>query len=114
MECSDKSALKKSTGGVYMVCSLIIGVTAIVLFIKIKKLQSFTFLKNQTLLILIYAFTLFWYSIELIGAKSILFQIYCMDQPWYIFTLGITFSFVGAISETLVFWNLAFMYWSST
>ena len=86
---------------------------ASVILKKVRELDSFTFLKKQIILILIYACTCFYNGLYLLNQFK---QLNFWSQPrnlWYKVLFGICIETLAGVALTWLFWNLAFTYWVS-
>jgi hypothetical protein len=90
-----------------------VSIGASIILSRVVRQQSFVFLRNQTILMLLYSMTTLLNGLYLCGFNDKYFNYYTPSEPWYKRVAGITIQFFDGVTLSLFYWSLAFIYWSS-
>lgn len=89
MFAANNTTLMITCGMVKFVCFFLVSAGASIILTRVIKQKSFTFLKNQTILMLIYSFTVLMDGLYLCGIDNKLFDYYLSGEPWYKRLIGL-------------------------
>ena len=86
-------------------------VTAIYQLKKLNERKSFSFLKQEIMLILVFATTVLINGLVLMRIEA--FNFWRPGEKWYKVMFGIIVEYAAGLSLSWVFWSLTYTYWVS-
>jgi hypothetical protein len=109
----DNPALEIVCGLDKLLCFTLVSIGASIILFRVVRQQSFVFLRNQTILMLLYSITTLMNGLFLCGFNDKYFNFYIPGEPWYKRVIGIMIQQLLGVTLALFYWNLSFIYWSS-
>ena len=99
------------SGSIYLTCAAVMILTGVISLLQVRRRQSFSFLKIQITLIIVFGVSVIFNGLFLLNIEA--FNFWCAGEQWYKVLLGIAVEYSAGLSLSLLFWNLSHTYWVS-